>query len=610
MTDPLPPEELRWICDPKVFPFESTAEIEPGPEFLADEAALEALQFGLRTKAEGQNVFVRGLYGAARMVFLSRLVRRLQPLCPLKQDRCYVHNFEQPDRPRLISLRAGQARRLRKDLQGLVDFVQRTLPKALDSGIVHERRRALEARLEEDVNAITAPFEQELTGSGLQLVTIQLGPMTQAAVFPVVDGKPVPPEELNALVQQGKLDAAAKEAFEKRIPEFSARMAEVVAEVEDLRQERVRQIEDLVTRSARELLEKHRRRLLDKHPVEALEHYLDELIQDVLEHLLVADEEEAEDRSHLYELHLLQDNTDDDVCPVVVEHHPSLINLLGTVEQAFGPEGPQPSDYRCIRAGSLLRADGGYLILDADDLIGEPGAWKVLVRTLRTGTMEITPPELPGWAQGHALKPEPIPIQVRVLLVGAAGTYELLDFADKDFPELFKCLVDIDPYVDAEPGVLNQYAGLLARVAADEGMPPFHRDAIAALAEHAARIAARRRKLSTKLSRLADIAREAAFLARDEGHPVVTGDDVRGAVRRTKERAMMPSRIYREEVLEGTILLETRGTCVGQINGLAVMSSGPLTYGFPVRITASVGPGSLGIVDIEERSKMSGSIHT
>jgi predicted ATP-dependent protease len=265
------------------------------------------------------------------------------------------------------------------------------------------------------------------------------------------------------------------------------------------------------------------------------------------------------------------------------------------------------SDYRGIRAGALLSADSGYLILDVNDLISEPGAWRALMRTLRTGVLEIVPPEFGLLRQQVVAQPEPIPIHVRVILIGDVSTYYQLDHADPDFRELFKVLADFDNELKRDDESIRSYANVIASVCRTESLQTFHRSAVATLVEHGARIAARKEKLTARFGRIADVAGEASFLAGDQ---IVTGQHVQEAIRRTKNRASLPSRKFREMVENGTIMVQTSGAVVGQINGLAVMHSGPLTYGFPARITATIGPGSAGLINIEGRAQMSGSIHT
>jgi predicted ATP-dependent protease len=263
-----------------------------------------------------------------------------------------------------------------------------------------------------------------------------------------------------------------------------------------------------------------------------------------------------------------------------------------------------------IHAGSLLRADGGVIVMEAGEVLASPGAWAALVRTLRSGRVELVPPDIGFPWLAPAIKPEPVEVNVKVVLLGESMLYYLLDRHDVDFPNLFKVLADFDSTMPRDASSVQLYAGVLARIAKTESLPPFSADAVAALAEHGARVAASRGKLTARFGRLADIAREAAYLARKGGAAQVDASLVLETVRRTKSRAAGPVRRFREALAEGSIRVATRGTEVGQVNGLAVIQAGPLTYGFPTRITATVGPGAGGAINIDREAQLSGAIHT
>jgi ATP-dependent Lon protease len=609
MVDPLPPESLRWRCDPEQLEFDSTAEVEPTAGIVGQASALEALRFGIETDAPGQNVFVRGLVGTGRMTMIRRLLNDLMPKCRLKQDRCYVHDFQNPDRPRLITLASGRGQELRRRVRELAEFVRDGLPETLSSDAVKARREALENRARTRMEEVTKPFEQALEEARLVMVQRQQGPVVQTAIYPAVDGKAVPPEELAKLHAEGTVTDEDIERWRRAREDFAKRLGEVSQAVQRVRAEASRGIAAVLEETAREILGGMVAEIRDAFPGDDVATFLRELVADVIDRL-GQPRQEGEDPLRFYGVNILISNVGDDACPIVVENTPTLGNLLGIVDREWSRQGPGPSDYRMIRAGSLLRADGGYLILDARDVLVEAGAWKVLMRTLRTGRLEIVPAEISfPWAQ-PTVKPEPIPIRLRVILVGDSDVYYLLDQHDPDFGHLFKVLADFDSEIDREPEGVRQYAGVLARVAAEEGLPAFTRGAVAALAEHGARIAARRGKLTSRFARIADIAREAAFLARKRGAETVLAEDVTRTVARTKQRAELPSRRFQAYLADKTIFIQTRGSVIGQINGLAVIQAGMLTYGFPARITATIGPGNAGVIDIEGSSSLSGSIHT
>ena len=604
----VPPELLRWKCDDGCLNFETTAEIDPAIGVVGQPTAYEALKFGIECLSPGQNVYVRGARGTGRNTMVRQMLSTLEPETDSNRDFCYVHNFSRPDHPRLITLPPGTANEFRKEMLLVAEFFEEGLIKSLDGEPYRGQRQAIQDRLQEEIKQATEPLEKEIEANGMAMVQVQQGPATQTLIMPVVGGEPVPPEQLKALIAAGKAEPDQLKQYEEALPQYQKQMLETGRNVSELIRSATKEIHDQMEKVARQLSSNFTRTVLEKFPTEAVKVYIDEVIDDVIDNHLQSENEQRPDFRELYGVNVVLSQANKTLRPVVEENTPSLINLLGTVDPEFGPGGMAVSDFRGIRAGALLQADNGYLVLDVNDVLSEPGAWRALMRTLRTERLEIVPAEL-GWMRQTVLtQPEPIPIRVRVILVGDMQTYYQLDHADPDFRELFKVLADFDSELQRTSTGVNQYASVVAGLTASEGLPPFHRSAVAALAEHGARIVSRKDRLTARFGRIADIAREAAFLAKADD--VVLEEHVKSAVKRTKSRASLPSRKFREMVESQTIMVQTDGDVVGQINGLAVMRSGPLTYGFPARITATIGPGSAGLINIEGRAQMSGAIHT
>ncbi|MCK4342052.1 MAG: AAA family ATPase [Phycisphaerae bacterium] len=608
-VEPLRPAELRWRCDPARLPFESTAEVDPILGVVGQDDAVEALRFGLETQAAGQNVFVRGLSGTGRMTMLKRLLDEIQPSCPLARDHCYVHNFTQPDRPRLITLPRGQGRAFRRRMDELADFIRDDLGGAISSERIKTRRTALDRAAEHQLEAIMKPFNEALAAAGLTLVTVQAGPVTRTAIFPFIEGKPIPAEEFEQMHARGQITDEQFAALQDSRKQFEGQLGEISEQVSEIRHKHEQAVRDLLEKDARWLLGELTERIEQDLPEPSVHTFLDEVVEDVVTYRLQSLGEE-DDFSWTYRVNVVLEHKADTGCPIILENTPTVRNLLGTIDYDYSPGGEPSASHMGIRAGSLLQADGGYLVMEARDVLTEPGAWKVLVRALRTGRLEIVPPELAFPWQIPSLKPEPIDIEVKVILLGDSEIYYVLDAHDADFPQLFKVLADFDTTIPRDEHGVNQYAGVLARIAQEEKLLPFNQAAVMGLVEHGARIAAQRGKLSTRFGRLADFAREAAFIANKQGRDHVTGDDVRDAIRRTKRRADLPARRFRELVADGSIRVQTQGSVVGQINGLAILQAGPLLYGFPARITATIGPGTAGVINIEREAALSGAIHT
>jgi len=610
MIEPLSADKLRWICDPASLPFETTADVDPLPAVIGQDSAVEALKFGLECSAAGQNIFVRGLTGTGRMRLVRRMLEELRPTCHVKHDLCYVHNFTEVDRPRLVTLPAGRARTFRRSVHQFAEFIRDGLAEALNADAVKARREAIERIGNDRIEKITEPFESALKEAGLALVSVQLGPVAQTAIFPVVDGKPVPPEEYEDLRDSGGITDEQHSTFETNRETYQRQLEGITGDVRKIRRRTAMAVHSVIEGTARSILDEIARDILVEFPGEDVRRFLSEVIDDVAENRLDASDKEPFDPIRTYGVNIVVEHNEDDACPLVVDNTPTLNNLLGTIDREWSQRGPGLSDYSMIRGGSLLSADGGYLILEARDVLGEPAAWKYLMRTLRTGELEIVPSEFGALYAAPSLKPEPIPTRVRVILIGDADLYYMLDAYDPDFSNLFKVLADFESDLPREPEGVQQYAGAIARMANDDRLLHFDRTAVAALLEHGARIAARRGKVTTRAGRIVDIGEEAAFLAKQAGGELVLAEHVLSAVRRTKERAELPSRRFRDYLRDGTIQVQTEGSVVGQINGLAVINAGMLTYGFPARITASIGAGSAGIINIEGQASLSGNIHT
>lgn len=613
---PLSSEALRWRCDREDLTFDTTEDVEPVAGVVGQDMAVEAVRYGLATKAPGQNIFVRGLTGTGRLTSVRRLLEDLRLTCPLVKDRCYVHNFSQPERPRLITPEAGRGQELQRRVGGLIRFIRDHLAPALTSKGVNARRTRLDQETERKLKEFVAPFEEALQAAGLTLVSVEAGPVMQTAMFPLIEGKAIPPEEFDELHRQGEITDADFKAVRDKYDEFEQQLTELNERTGKIRRKHADAVAELFEKSARSLLENIVGEIQAAFPDPAVRTFLNEVVDDVVEQRL-GNLEEGSVFTRLYKVNVVLGHGRDTGCPIVVETAPTVRNLLGTVDYEYEPGDEVRPNHIGIRAGSLLQADGGFLILEDREVLNEPDAWRALKRVLRTGKLEIATQgsAFPGWAP--ALKPDPIEVDVKVVLLGDPGTYALLDEHDADFPHLFKVLADFDDVIERNEAGCRHYAAILAHIARQEQLLPFDRGAVAALVEHGARIAASSGKLSARFGRIADIAREAAFVASEASPPrskekprCVTADDVRQAVHRGKRRADLPARRYRELVADGTIRVETTGSAVGQINALAVLQAGPMVYGFPTRITATIGPGTAGVINIEREAALSGAIHT
>lgn len=605
----LQPEQLRWVCDPDSLHFTTTDDVEPITHVVGQEQALRALRFGLQVDAPGQNVYVRGLAGSGRLTLLRNMLEETRLTCPLPPDRCAVRNFLEPDRPRLIVMPFGTARKFRLAIEDFVRFMVDDLGPALSGEQFRERREAMESSFAKQLHALVGPFEEKLEALQLSLVTITAGSMQRPALVPRIDGQPVMREAFEAMVAEGKVTETDRQQFVDLIEDTRPEMETISVEVERLQNEHQNAMQQFVQSEARALLAGRAARILNEFDYDVTRQYLDGMIEDYIEHRLGREGFGAKELRQLYEVNVIVAHPAGTSCPVVAETAPTLQNLLGGIEPELSQEGSLRADHTRIRAGSLLRASGGFLLLEARDLLEEPGAWRVLMRTLRTGTVEMVPPEVAGNAP-LPIKPEAAPVSLKVVLIGDTGMYYALDELDEDFATQFKVLADFEPTIPIREGAVALYAGVLSHIVRKRELHPIDRSGIAMLAEYGARIAGRNDELTARFGRVLDVLHEAAYLVGRAGGSVIDATAVEDAVTEMRLRAGSASRRFRAAIREGTLRIETRGSTVGQVNGLAVIHAGPLTYGFPSRITATVGPGETGAVNIEEEAKLSGSIHT
>lgn len=598
---------LRWTCDVSSLSFQTTAEVDPSAGVLGQKTAHDALTFGIQCMSPGQNIYVRGPRGTGKIRMVRHLLETLQPQTDRLKDYCYVHNFQRPDRPRLITLDAGHGPAFGDAMHSLGEFANEGLPESLDGEPYLSQRQTIHQRAQEKIRTLTKPLEQSLADASMTLVTPTEGTVMQAAIFPVFEGQAIPHEQYRLLLTQEKVTQTQYDAYEESLPAFQQQLQEVARSVGEIFRDASREMKTLIQDAAKQLLAVHIDAIKEQFDRPEIAEHIEHIVEDITENRLASEDQEHPDFRELYGVNVVLTHRDKINRPKIEDSSPSLINLLGTVEPQWAANGRPSSDFRGVRAGALLRADEGYLILDVNDLMSEPGAYRAVMRTLRTGLLEIVPPEVGLMRQQIVTQPEPIKVNVRVILIGDANTYYQLDYADPDFRELFKVLADFDSEIDRDQHGIDQYASVLAQLCVDESLCCFDKTAVAALVEHGARIANGPNKLTAKLGRVADIARESVYVA-DGG--VVMAQDVKTAVQRTKDRASLPSRKFQAMLENGTIIVKTAGHVVGQINGLAVMRSGPLTYGFPARITTTISPGSAGLINIEGQASMSGSIHT
>jgi lon-related putative ATP-dependent protease len=624
----LPPEKLRWHCDPARIPFETTAEVEPTVNDMGQDRAMRALRMGVELKASGYNLFVCGLSGTSRGGMIVRMVEEMHLETETAPDRCYVNNFKNADRPRLLTLPRGQANAFKKEVESGIDFLRRRIPQVFEGEPFQRQKTRIVERFTVREKELMDDFTRRIAREQFALGRMQVGAVALPEIFPVLEGQMVPIEEIPKMVQEGKLESVAAEDLERKYDQFRQEFTVVYRKTLSLSRELASEMSYLEQEAASVLVDGVIEELKEKYPSPQISEYLEEVRHHILDNLDPFKEREGEDEQppseggggqrpertdrdpfRVYGVNVILAHGEQEKVPVIFETIPTYANLFGTIHRSYDTRGGWNSDFMDLRGGSLLRADGGFLVMYALDTLTETGVWRTLKRTLNHGKLEIQPVDVFFPFSSAALKPEPIEIQVKIILIGDRDMYELLYDYEDDFKKIFKVRVEFDEEMTWSEEVIRQYAGRLRKLSDDEHLCPFDRSAVAALLEHGVRRAGRRGKITARFFDLADLAREASYVAKHEKATVVTGEHVRKAQEAQIDRHNLTETKIREMVEQNLLFIDTTGSRVGQVNGLSVLEIGGYAFGKPVRITAAVALGKLGIINVERESNLSGRFH-
>jgi lon-related putative ATP-dependent protease len=620
-------DALRWQCDPMQLGFETTAELGEQPiSIIGQERAMEALRLGLDLRAAGYNIFVAGEVGTGRSTAVRRQLEALAEGGEVPPDLCYVHCFGDPERPRLLSFPPGRGRVFRQAMDELVESLRKSIAELFESETFRTRRAELIEATKAGNKDKFRDFEKRIQEDGFVLAQVQTGPHVQMDLLRMVDGKPLDVDALEGLVEQGSLAQEEYQRIRERYSELSRQMESVTEQVVRLERELRRGLLRLDREVAAPLVESGVAELRRDFPGKKTEEWLDEVRADVLDHLerfRSAEEPPAtgpklekvrarlRERMLPYAVNVVVDHSETEGRPILWEAQPTYRNLFGMIERVQISADEWHTDHTHIKAGSLLQASGGVLVLDAMDVLAEVGVWQSLKRTLRTRSVEIRPYDPLNILAGMALKPEAVPIDLKVVVIGTPHIHRLLHALDEDFQKIFKVKADFTLETRRSEAELQNYATFVQHLAKSEDLLPFHREAVAAVAEHGVRLAGDRDKLSTQFNQIADLLREASYWAhREDGGSRVEARHVRRALAARVHRLDRIEELMRERIADGTVLIDVEGERVGQVNGLVYLDTGDHTFGQPVKITATAAMGRAGIVDVEREARLSGPVHT
>lgn len=643
LPTPLAPEDLRVVIDPATLPFDLTSQAEPHNAPVGQERAVEAVHFAIGMRAEGYNLFCMGPEGTGKASLVRRSLQEVSCDRPHPDDWCYVHNFQEPHKPRALRLPAGRGRGYARDLDKLVEELRHDLPAAFEGDDYRSRRKAVEQDIKQRHDDAMENLRDMARERGIGMMRTPMG-LALAPMDPRPDhaGEVMGPEDFKELPldEQERLKDVMG-TLQKDLEDRLQSMPRLDRE----KRERVRALDrevanDVVGHALSEL-----KTAYDDCPA-VLDHLAaihDDILENISLFLVDGDslpnvsrssdeegdgegEQEAVDsdsfflppsvrrqveeaRFHRYRANALISNDSECGAPIVEEDHPIQPNLVGRIEhrQQFGA---LVTDFTLIKPGALHRANGGYLVVEARKLLMQPFAWEDLKRALRSREIRI---EAPGGSWGvwstQSLTPEPVPLDVKVVLLGEPMLYYELSDLDPDFRELFKVVADFNVRMDRSSSRERDLALLLAQMAREKCRLPLDRFAVAQVMEQAVRLAGNSRKFSAHMGDLADLMREAEFYAEHSGSRLITADHITAAIEGRRRRADRIPAAIREEMEHEVVHVLTRGRAIGQINGLSVMSIGPMSFGRPSRITARVRLGKGDVINIDRESELSGPLH-
>jgi ATP-dependent Lon protease len=577
---------------------------------------------GLEIQHDGYNIFATGLPGTGKTTAITRMLQDYASRPAALTDKCYVHNFRDPDSPSVLALPAGQGAQFKKDMENFIAELQKSVPAVFESRRYLEARKSTLEHFQDRQRSVLKDFEKRVKDRGFEVVQVQGAATSRPEIAPVLDGNPVSIEQIHARADAGEIPREELQRILSQQTDLEGQMDLVMREMRNIERKAKRSMEDLNHKIVVPVVEELLDDLRSKYPGDRVRTYLDEVQHDILENLPRFHQKEEQQPSMLgismpreedtfleYQVNVLVDNSDVHGMPVVHERNPRYKNLFGTIERVIDKNGVWRTDFMRIKPGSILRADGGFLVVDARDALSEPGVWPILKRILRNRQIEIQPIEHGLLGASSGLKPEPIDLRVKVILLGDPYLYALLYGLDDDFREIFKVRADFDSEMPNNNRTIHSYLAFIRTLCDQEHLLPFDLTGVVEVLEYGVRLSGRQTKLTTRFSILADVIREAHYWASRDGVRTVTGDHVQKAIDERIERVKLVEEKIQEMILEGDLLIDTEGHVIGQVNGLSVYQLGEFEFGKPTRITAKTSMGRAGIINIEREADLSGPSH-
>lgn len=613
----LSPEKLRRVFDPKELDFESTEDLPALDEVIGQERAVRAVSFGIDIESQGYNMYALGPVGTGKTTTIKKFLQRKAKDQPVPKDWLYVNNFEDEDKPRALVLPAGKGCEFRQDMDHLVENLETDVPQSFEGDVYEGEQERIQAEFQEGRQELFEELEQKAKEKDFTLLQTPAG----VVLAPVVQGEVLRPDQFN------RLDEQTREQIEQRQEELQDEFQDTMRQIRKLQEEAKDRIQDLdrqvVGYAVEHLLEELRGKYSEFDKIQA---FLDEVSADILENVQAFKQakqlEEAQQQLPFsmgsgrqqvnydkYRVNLIVDNCDTAGAPVILESNPTYQNLVGRIEHQ-AQFGALVTNFLMIKGGAFHKANGGYLMVEARDVLLKPLAWEALKRTLKDGEVKIeSMREYYGAISTRTLDPEPIPLDIKVVVIGDPFIYYLLYQLDEDFQELFKVKADFAVQMDWTPDSASKYAQFIATICREEDLKHFDPSGVAKVIERSARMVSDQNKLATKFGEIVDLVRECNYWAGQNGNHLITAEDVQKAIEEKVYRSNRIEERIQEMIEDETILIDTDGKVSGQVNGISVLMLGDYAFGKPSRITTRTHVGNAGVVNIERETELGGRIH-
>ncbi|XPV77053.1 MAG: Lon protease family protein [Desulfovibrio sp.] len=619
-------DKLRWRMDPATLHFESTNDLEPHYGIIGQKRGVDAFGFGMDMDVKGYNIFVTGPTGIGKLSTVKKLFDELSDESTPPDDLLYVNNFKEPERPSLIRMRAGEGQVFKKDITEFLEDIKRAVPQMFESQEYVRSKELIIEQHDKQVRDFVRQLENKVKESGFVLVNMQMGQVQRPDIFPLIDDEPVHLMQLEEKVEKGTFPAEEFEKLSQGYKKLKAEVDHIFLEIRQLQKDVQKKSENIdklmFTNTAKDLIHP----LMDRFTDKKVHQFFSDMIEDMADNLdsLRAMGAPAKPEGPMgmgfmapppevvlapYNVNLLVDNSEQKGKPVIIETYPTYRNLFGSIERVMDRNGMWRTDFTKIKAGSFVKANGGYLVINLMDAMQEPGVWKTLKRALMTSTIEIETFDPYYVFVAATIKPESIDMEVKVVVLAEPNLYAMLKHYDPEVSKIFKVRADFDPIMCRDDEAVQKVSTFIRSACDEHGLMPFDRTGVAQVLEHAVRMAGRQEKLTTAFPMLEDLLVESAHYAKKDNVEFVTSEYVRKAIDGRIQRANLPEERLQEMIDRGSVFIDVDGEKVGQVNGLAVYSMGDIMFGKPSRITATVSMGKEGIINIERESDLSGAIH-